>query len=172
MNELGDYMKFFKRIFLKIRYCIVIMFLKINNRKKLKLGKNFDFRRNFSIYIEDTGFLKIGDNCFLNNYSSINCMNEIVIGDNCLIGENVHIYDHNHVFNQFGKTINEQGFKVGKIVINDNCWIGSNVIILKDVCIGKNCVIGAGCVIKENIPDNTVVTMEPILIKKNIAYRS
>lgn len=169
---IGDYMNVIQKALRKLHYLITIKFLKIKNKNRLKLGKNFDFRKSFSIYIEETGFLTIGDNCFINNYSSINCMNEIIIGNNCLIGEGVHIYDHNHIFNQNGKVINEQGFKVGKIVIGDNCWICSNVIILKDVKIGKNCVIGAGCIIKEDVPDNTIVTMESMLVKNTIEYRS
>ena len=34
---------------------------------------------------------------------------------------------------------------------------GSNVTILKGTLIGNNCVIGAGCTIDCNIPDNTLV---------------
>ncbi len=40
--------------------------------------------------------LIIGDNVFMNNYCSINCLDEIEIGENTLFGEGVKLYDHNH----------------------------------------------------------------------------
>ena len=33
------------------------------------------------------------------------------------------------------------------------------MVILKNAHIGKKCVIGAGCIINENIPDNSIVTL-------------
>ena len=73
------------------------------------------------------------------------------------MGENVKVYDHNHRFNIENTLISEQGFSVGEVSIGENCWIGSNVIILKDAKIGNNCVIAAGSVINDVIPDNSIV---------------
>ena len=39
--------------------------------------------------------VKIGDNVFFNNGTSIAAKEKIEIGDNCIFGENVKIYDHN-----------------------------------------------------------------------------
>ncbi|WP_455266069.1 DapH/DapD/GlmU-related protein [Phascolarctobacterium sp.] len=52
--------------------------------------------------------------------------------------------------------------------IGSHCWVGSNVVILKGVTIGDNCVIGAGCVITEDIPSNSIVTMDRKLLIKSI----
>ena len=88
---------------------------------------------------------------------------------NVMIGKNVHIYDHNHRFNQSGKPFSKQGYSLTEVYIGDNCWIGSGVIILAGSHIGNNVVIGAGCIINGNIPDNSIVkcrnqmTIEPIL---------
>ena len=50
------------------------------------------------------------------------------------------------------------------------CGIGRNVTILKGATIGDNCVIGAGCVIAENIPSNTVVRLEQQLLKEEVRH--
>jgi acetyltransferase-like isoleucine patch superfamily enzyme len=123
----------------------------------LKFGKNVQFRNNISIRVIDDSKLSIGNDVFFNNGCSINCMYDIQIGDNSLIGESVKIYDHNHQYRNNNSLINSQGYVKNKIVIGENCWIGSNVIILKGVNIGDNVVIGAGCVIFKSIPSNSVV---------------
>ena len=58
-------------------------------------------------------------------------------------------------------------YKIGSVVIEDNVWIGAGVIILRNTTIGKNCIIGAGTIVKGNIPNNTIVTTNrEINIKK------
>ena len=39
----------------------------------------------------------IGNHVFFNNDCSINCKDEIIIGNNCILGENVRIYDQNSI---------------------------------------------------------------------------
>ena len=84
-------------------------------------------------------------------------MKKIIIMNDCILGENVKIYDHNHIYSNSNLPIRKQGFKSEQIIINRNCWIGSNVVILKGVEIGENCIIGAGCVIYRSIPAGSVV---------------
>jgi acetyltransferase-like isoleucine patch superfamily enzyme len=89
-------------------------------------------------------------------------MEKITIGENCLFGENVKIYDHNHRFKSTS-LIKDQGYTTAPITIGRNVWVGSDVTILKGVTVGDNSVIGAGCVISENIPANHVVSRQPAL---------
>lgn len=91
-----------------------------------------------------------------------------MIGNGCIFGENVRIYDHNHKFSDTQKSIKEQGYTVKPVLIGDHCWIGSNVTILQGVQIGNNCVIGANCLIYKDIESNTVVMCEQGLIEKPI----
>ncbi|MBH0055744.1 acyltransferase [Pseudoalteromonas sp. SWXJZ94C] len=102
------------------------------------------------------GEIVIGDDVFINNYSSMTSRGKIKIGNNTLIGESVKIYDHDHIFNQQA-LIKNQGFKVGIVNIGSNVWIGSNVTILRGTTIGNNCVVGAGCVLKGNYPDGSLI---------------
>ena len=82
----------------------------------------------------------------------------VEIGDGCQFGPNVKIFDNNHMF-----TSNEGVLPLHKsspIKIGKKCWISSDVIILKGVSIGDNCVIGAGCIIKDDIPSKSIVTLQ------------
>lgn len=123
----------------------------------ISVGKTFNFRRRFEINVVNGGTVKIGNRVFFNNDCSINAHKRIEIGDNCIFGENVKIYDHNHIFKDLDKPIYEQGFKCKDVVIGNNCWIGSNTVILAGTVIGDHCVVGAGCIISGNIPSNSIV---------------
>ena len=72
------------------------------------------------------GKLFLGNNIFFNSFSSINCQNEIIIGNDCLIGEGVRFYDHDHVFSLDKVLTRKSGFKAGSIKIGDNVWIDKN----------------------------------------------
>ena len=149
-------------IILKIYYHILSVikkcFYKLIYRSTVKFGKKVQFRKNFSINIDNkSAKVIIGDNTFFNNYCTISSMEGVEIGKDTLFGENVKIYDNNHRFNIVNKTVKEQGYSTSKIKIGNNCWIANNVVILKGVTIGDNVVIGAGCIIKGNIESNTIV---------------
>ena len=49
-----------------------------------------------------------------------------------------------------------------------DCWIGSDVTILKGVTSGDNTIIGAGCLVRKDIPTNSVVYNDGNLIVKEI----
>lgn len=143
------------------------IYFKVKYGKRIVYKKKFKFRSGFKIVIEKDGNLKLGKRCFFNNYCSINCMSNIVIGDYCIFGENVKLYDHNHCYLEKDKPIADQGFKTSDIIIGNNCWIGSNCVILPGVTIGDHCVIGAGCIVYKDVPhDSVVINGNQLIIKK------
>lgn len=146
---------------------IKIKFLAIKYKKRFTCGKNILFRRDFSIRIAENGYVKIGNGCFFNNSFHLTSLCGVEIGSNCIFGENVKIYDHNHNYCNVDQLIKSQGFTYSKVKIGDNCWIGSNVVVLKGVKIGSNCVIGANTLVYKDIPDNSlVIHSEKMIIKE------
>lgn len=125
------------------------------NIKKLKIGKNFKLETDGKIRVVDGASLCVGDNCFINCGSYITVMGKTVIGDNCIIGPNVMIFDHDH--NYKSKRCGKSGdFKTGEIIIGDNVWIGANCVILKGSNIGNNSVIAAGSIVNSYVPDDVL----------------
>lgn len=145
-----------KKIIRRLNIEVKILYYRIA-KSNIHIGRNFRFRKGLTLNCSSNGKIIIGNNVFMNNYTSINAHKKVYIGDNCIIGENVKVYDHNHAFSDSNKLIREQGYKEKEVHIGKNCWIGSNSIILAGVNIGDNVVIGAGCVINSNIADNSVV---------------
>lgn len=141
-------------IFLKINSKLKILLIRLFN-KRIKIEKGVTIRRGV-IFRAISGRIEIGNNCFFNNYCSINSLKKISIGDDCIFGEGVKIYDHNHIYGK-NVTTSKSGYNVDEIKIKNNVWIGSNVTILKGVTIGNNVVIGANSLIYKDVPDNSLV---------------
>ena len=138
-------------------------------KSTIVIGEKFTTRRGclFQLF---GGQLLIGNNVFFNNYCCVTSQGRIEIGDNTFVGEGVKIYDHNHKyeFREDKLDIAPLEFSVGRITIGKNCWIASNAIILNDVTIGDNVIIGGGCLIHKSIPSNTIVMhKEELVLKRN-----
>jgi acetyltransferase-like isoleucine patch superfamily enzyme len=127
----------------------------LGSTSKITLEDNFTCRNNINIRVSG-GELVIGKNVFFNDNCGITCRSKIIIGSDCLIGQNVYIYDHDHEYKSDDLVIN-QGFKHSSVHIGNNVWIGSSTVILKGTYIGDNVVIAAGSIIQGNIPDNHLV---------------
>mgnify|MGYP001325882358 CR=1 FL=1 len=133
----------------------------------VKLGAGVLFRDFCQIRSGNNGRLTIGDRVFFNNYCTINCLHEIVIGSDCLFGEGVRFYDHNHGYENLSMRIADQDYKTEAIKVGNNCWFGSGVIVLKGVHVGDNVIVGAGCVIHQSVPSNSIVLNKQELTIKN-----
>lgn len=111
----------------------------------------------------DGGNLQIGSNVFINRNCNIVSQKYIKIDDECTIGPNVCIYDHDHASHFSKEKYIQSSISIGKKV-----WIGANVIILRGVSIGDNAVIGAGSVVTKDILANTINVGNPAKKLKNI----
>lgn len=152
-------MNLLKKIRYKLEFILKICVIKILYGNKVEAGKGLAFRKGFEINLAtNQAKVIIGKNVFFNNYCSINCHKKIQIGDNCIFGESVKIYDHNHRFRDINRPIMSQGYSIKNVTIGTNCWIGSNVCILPGSHIGDNVIVGAGTIISGIIPDGVIVT--------------
>lgn len=63
---------------------------------------------------------------------------------------------------------NKETVIYGKIVIGKNCFIGCRVTILPGVTIGDNVIIGAGSVVTQDIPSNSVACGVPCKVIRTL----
>ena len=120
----------------------------------LKIGSRVSTHKRVTLSVVG-GQLMIGSQTSFNRNDIIVCRDRITIGSHCSFGPGVYIYDHDHKYHESGFESN--AFKTSPIVIEDNCWIGANVTILRGTHIGEGCVIGAGAVVKGDIPPHSLV---------------
>jgi maltose O-acetyltransferase len=117
------------------------------------------------IFIE-TGFqcdygynIFIGENFYANHHCIMLDATEIHIGNNVLLGPNVHLYTTTHPLDAAERASGMQ--LIAPITLEDNCWIGGNSVIMPGVTIGARSVIGAGSVVTRSIPADTIAVGNP-----------
>lgn len=94
--------------------------------------------------------------------------NLIALGDRVIVSSNVIFLTHDYSFTTGLISINEKpNTDIGilrPISIGDNVFIGMNVIILPGTVVANNVIIGAGSVVRGNVPENSVVSGNPAVI--------
>lgn len=94
---------------------------------------------------------------------------EIVIEDDVMLGQGVHVYVDNHNFSDPSVPIIDQGFYDSEgVTLKKGSWVGANAIILPGVTIGQNSVIGAGSIVTKSVPDKVLAAGNPARIIKSI----
>lgn len=93
----------------------------------------------------------------------------IKIGNNVRITNGVRFCTHDGgmwTLRKMGRLEDADVF--GEIEIGDNVHIVWNAIIMPNVRVGSNCIIGAGAVVTKNIPDNSVAVGVPARVIESI----
>lgn len=164
-------------LFMKRQYCKSLCHKlnqisphKMNEKNSLiekilgKVGSTFMIETPFMC---DYGFnIEIGDGFCSNHNLLILDPAKVTIGENVLVGPNCSFYTAEHPLNPIER---KNGIESAKpITIGNNVWIGGNVVILAGVTIGDNSVIGAGSIVKHDIPQNTLAIGSPCKVIKKI----
>ncbi len=100
--------------------------------------------------------LVLGQRVFINTGATIVANHSITLGDDCLIGDYVAIFDTDHHQLEPGRPK-----RVAAVRLGDNVWVGRSATILPGVTIGDHAVVAAGAVVTEDIPARTLVAGVP-----------
>jgi maltose O-acetyltransferase len=108
----------------------------------------------------------IGRDSYLNAFCTILDNNEVRIGNHVMIGPTVQIYTAAHLLQAEARIAVWEVTR--PIVIEDNVWIGGGALVLPNVTIGINAVVGAGAVVTRDVPAGTVVVGNPARVVREI----
>ena len=137
--------------------------------KDVKLGENvkiYDFVNLYGCEIGDDSRIgtfveiqkgvKVGKNCKISSHTFI--CEGVTIEDDVFIGHNVSfINDKYPRAVKDGKPQTEKDWQVVPILVKKGASIGTSATIMCGVTIGENAFVGAGCLVTDDIPDNTIV---------------
>lgn len=137
------------------------------NRVQKKFFRNTRVSSNVQIFSKKN--LNMNDNCWIGSHCLIDASGGLTIEEGVQISSLNAILTHSsHISirllgKSFLKTeLNDRiGYLSDAVHIGYYSFIGSGAIILPGTKIGKGCVIGAGSVVKGNIPDYSIVVGNP-----------
>lgn len=120
-----------------------------------------------------TGNVIIGENVYIGPGAAIRGdWGQIIIEDGCNVQENctIHMFPGTTVRLQKGAHVGH-GAIIHGANLGENCLIGMNAVIMDDVIIGKESIVGALCFIASNavIPDRSLVVGNPGKIIKTVS---
>lgn len=101
---------------------------------------------------------KLGYKTDIGAFTYINALNGVTIEDFAQVGSHCSIY-----------SISTIDKKEGPVILKRNSKIGSHSVIMPNVVIGENAVVGAFSFVNQSIPANSVAIGVPAIIKKNIS---
>lgn len=108
------------------------------------------------------GEIIIGDNCSIGqNFHITSSSGKLVIGSNTTILGNVFITNIDHEYREIGQHILEQPMLKKETVIGENCFIGFGASIQAGTVLGKQCIVGTNAVVRGTYPDYSVIVGVP-----------
>jgi acetyltransferase-like isoleucine patch superfamily enzyme len=158
-----------------------ILNLSVGNRSgdpsRVTIGDHCNL--NVDIYCEARGRVEIGSHVFMNSKTKIRCDHEVRIGDRCMFGPDVRIWDtNNHPMSVAArriqavqicqKTVDSYEAGGAPVRIGNDVWLGMEVVVLAGVSIGNGSVIGARAVVTSDIPPMSFAAGVPAKVIRSI----
>lgn len=109
----------------------------INRHQQIRFGIGISYKS------------RIGPGLYIGHQGGIVVNEQVVIGKNCNLSQQVTI------------GVSRRGERVGVPVIGDNVYIGPGAKIFGKITIGNNAAVGANCVVTKDVPENGVVVGIP-----------
>jgi acetyltransferase-like isoleucine patch superfamily enzyme len=128
---------------------------------RISLGRNVHICRFVEFSVTNHAELIIEDGTFIGRGTVISAHQRVSIGANVLVAEYVSIHDNNHNMGDQNRPIRCQGFEAEPMEVGEDCWIGAKATLVKGAGLGRRCVLGAGAVLTQKLPDNTVAAGVP-----------
>lgn len=112
----------------------------------------------------------LGNNVGFRRGTAVVAANDIVFEDNVSVARNVYISNANHTMEvDDDLCYGDQPVEGGRILIKKGAWIGNGSTILgghTELVIGEKSIVGAGSIVKKNVPDYTIVAGNPAKVIK------
>ena len=136
-------------------------------------GENVEFSPFDSVLWYETMY--VGSNVNIGYHADfVASKSKIIIGDHVVFGPHVSIRGGDHRTDIVGKFVDEVGDNMKlpendkDVIFEGDNWIGMNTTILKGVTIGRGCIVAAGAVVINDVPENVMVAGCPAKIIKKI----
>ena len=140
----------------------------------VKLGENVKLAKFINLYGCSIGdntkigaFVEVQKNAAIGKYCKISShtfiCEGVTIEDNVFVGHNVTFINDTYprATTREGNLQTDDDWKVEPTLVKNGASVGSGAVILSNVTIGENAIVGAGSVVTKDVPPNSIVAGNP-----------
>ncbi len=147
----------------------------VRGRKGMTFGPGFTtgYRCRFELIGEGVK-LHIGNNCKIGDQVHVVASQRVTIGNDCLLASHIFISDTSHGGSDADPSTppDSRPLTGDPVSIGDRVWIGEGVCVLPGAKIGDGCIIGAHAVVKGEIPANCIAVGAPAKAVKTYNFET
>lgn len=119
-----------------------------------KIGKGLVIKNN--VIVKSPWNLIVGDDCWIGESVWIDNLDRIVIGSNVCISQGAMLLTGNHDY-----TISTMPYRNAPIVIEDGAWIGAQTTVCPGVLVHRNSILTVGSIATKNMEENGIYQGNP-----------
>lgn len=144
---------------------IILARLRLTQGSRLSLGARTRVRG--SVIISGGGVVEIGADTLLNGCWIV-ATERVTIGPRCLVSDcGITDSDYHHL-DPVRRHEPADASTRRPVRIGTNVWVGAHALVLKGTQIGDDSVIGAGAVVRGDIPSAVLVTGNPGMVVRDL----
>ena len=164
------YKPFFKKIGW---FCYIGKPCFISGKNNIFIGNRTRIFPGIRMECINKGKIVIGNNCVLEqNVHIISENEELSIDSNVTISANVFISNVNHSYFDINKSVMDQEHIIKNTHIGEGTFLGYGSVVLPGTILGKHCIVGSNSVVNGIFPDNVVLAGVPAKIIKYFDKKS
>lgn len=139
--------------------------LVVKGRTRVELGRFVRVRG--TVIVGGGGQLTVGANSLLNG-CWINASDRVTLGDECLISDCGITDSDFHNLDPETRHDAPSGGVTRPVTLDENVWVGAHALVLKGTHIARDSVVGAGSVVRGEVPARVVVAGNPAVVVKRL----
>lgn len=121
-----------------------------------KIGKRICIKNN--VIIKSPWNLVIGDDCWVGENCWIDNLDKVTIGSNVCISQGAMLLTGNHDY-----TIPSMPYRNAPIVIEDGAWIGAQTTVCPGVTVHTNAILTVGSIATKDMEENGIYQGTPAI---------
>lgn len=129
--------------------------------RPIEIGDGVRLMRGVLLSTSQRGRIVVEDNVYIGEYGIVTSNAEIHIGRDTIIAPHADLVDFNHGFDDLAKPVIGQAVDAAPIEIGRDVWLGAGVKVLRGARIGDQAVVGAGAVVRGDVPVRAVAVGVP-----------
>lgn len=127
-----------------------------------KIGKGLIIKNN--VIIKSPWNLVVGDNCWIGENVWIDNLDKVVIGNNVCISQGAMLLTGNHDY-----TVYNMPYRNSPIIIEDGAWIGAQGIVCPGIVMHENSILTVGSVATKELEASCIYQGNPA-VKIRVRY--